>query len=405
MIAYISPLVPKRTGIALYSQHLINALQTALADKNDRMAVFDDDVSETNRYQSDYQAQEILPLLFEQTRREKYRQFIYHFGNNPSFHLSMLQLLQIQKGIVVLHDTVLYYLIAGQGTGGIWQALTRQSTDNAFAAIDEIVNESEAGDILRYASPAHYPMLHDVLEQATAVVVHSKMAQQQVIKAGFNGAIHQVPLIDYQQAMSADETRIENAMVIDLLKQKISHGTFIIGLFGFAGQTKRSHSIFQALSELPDKLKAKLKLLIIGNDLYQSEIDAMGLSDIVVNIGYVSDTDYDQSMAICDLIINLRYPSMGETSAVQIQAMSAEKATIVSNYGWFSELADHAVHKISVAEQEVEELKQAIIKLADDESYRLSIAQQAKHYVTKYHSPAQVAQQWMDIICDRKGAL
>ncbi|HIG64226.1 MAG TPA: glycosyltransferase family 1 protein, partial [Methyloprofundus sp.] len=235
--------------------------------------------------------------------------------------------------------------------------------------------------------------------------VHSKMAQQQVIKAGFNGAIHQVPLIDYQQAMSADETRIENAMVIDLLKQKTSHGTFIIGLFGFAGQTKRSHSIFQALSELPDKLKAKLKLLIIGNDLYQSEIEAMGLSDLVVNTGYVSDTDYDQSMAICDLIINLRYPSMGETSAVQIQAMSAEKATIVSNYGWFSELADHAVHKISVAEQEVEELKQAIIKLADDESYRLSIAQQAKHYVTKYHSPAQVAQQWMDIICDRKGAL
>jgi len=224
------------------------------------------------------------------------------------------------------------------------------------------------------------------------------MAKEQVLKAGYTGPIQQVPLIDYQQAVAVDATLIENTTVIELVKQKESQGTFVIGLFGFSGETKRSHSIFIALSGLAEVLKSRVKLLIIGNDHYQADIKATGIADLVVNSGYVNDADYDQSMALCDLIINLRYPSMGETSAVQIQAMSAEKPSIVSNYGWFSELADDTVHKITADEQEIEELQQAITRMMCDEPYRLSIAQAAKRYVKKHHSPVQVARQWMDII-------
>ena len=112
MIAYISPLIPKKTGIALYSHYLIKALQTKLALTNESIDIYDDDIVATNLAQSCYLAQEILPLIFEKHRRQKYRQFIYHFGNNPFFHLPMLRLLKQQKGIVVLHDTVLFYLIA-----------------------------------------------------------------------------------------------------------------------------------------------------------------------------------------------------------------------------------------------------------------------------------------------------
>jgi len=399
MIAYISPLIPKRTGIALYSHHLIQALQQALAEVGDSLVVFDDDVVETNLYQSDYKAKEILPLIFEKKQREKYSQFIYHFGNNPFFHLPMLHLLQRQKGIVVLHDSVLYYLIAGQESGGLWKALTRQSsTRNNIDLVNNIIDDSPEKDILRYSSPANYAFLQEVLLQATAVVVHSKMAKDYVVNANFNGPIYQVPLIDYQQPTAINDSIIENNLILNLVKQKSDANVFIIGVFGFAGETKRGHSIFQALSELSTDVKARLKLMIIGNDHYQTEINAMGLSDIVVNVGYVNESDYDCGMAICDLIINLRYPSMGETSAVQIQAMSAEKATIVSNNGWFGELHNNTVHKISVGGQEVEELKQAIVKIMDDDNYRLSVAHKAKEYIEKEHSPDQVAKKWMDVI-------
>lgn len=399
MIAYISPLIPKRTGIALYSHHLIQALQLALAEIGDSLVVFDDDIVETNRYQSDYTAKEILPLIFEKKRREKYSQFIYHFGNNPFFHLPMLHLLQRQKGIVVLHDTVLYYLIAGQEAGGLWRALNRQSsTRDNRGLVNKILDDSPEKDVLRYPAPANYAFLEEVLVHATAVVVHSKMAQDYVINAHFNGPIYHVPLIDYQQSAAVDESIIENNLILNLVKQKNDKAIFIIGLFGFAGETKRGRSLFQALSELSSDVQAQLKLIIIGNDHYKTDINAMGLSDVIENVGYVSESDYDCSMAICDLIINLRYPSMGETSAVQIQAMSAAKATIVSNNGWFSELDDNTVHKIAVGGQEVDELKQAIVKMMGNDDYRLSIAHKAKEYIEREHSVDKVANKWLDII-------
>jgi glycosyltransferase involved in cell wall biosynthesis len=398
MIAYISPLVPKKTGIALYSHHLIRALQPVLADKNIALDVFDDDVLETNAHQSDYVAQELLPLLFEKGRREKYQQFIYHLGNNPSFHLSILRLLRQQPGIVVLHDTVLYFLIAGEGLGGLWKALDNQDIDVTLDCIDHILANCPDGNILRYSSPEKHPFLQNILAHASSVVVHSKMAKSLVFDAGYKGAIVQVPLIDYQQATTFDAQFIENKAVLNLLNQKSSHHLFIIGLFGFSGETKRSRSIFQAMSELDDKIKSRLRLMIVGNDLYQKDISALGLSELVMNTGYVSDGDYDQCMALCDLVINLRFPSMGETSAVQIQAMSAKKATIVSDYGWFSELPSSAVYKIPVGNTEVTALKVAIITLIDNSEYRLSIAHEAKQYVNQYHSVDTVAEQWLDIL-------
>ncbi len=405
MIAFISPLLPKRTGIALYSHHLINALQSALAERHDELVVFDDDVSDTNAYQTDYRAHEILSLIFESSRRKKYSQYIYNFGNNPYYHLPMLQLLREQPGIVVLHDTVLYYLIAGQGLGGLWQALAQESTSPTIRTLNEIRDDNVEHDILRYSSPAKHPLLREVLSSTNSIVVHSNMAKQQVLRAGFSGTIHQVALIDYQQTPTVDAALIGNSAIIDLLKEKEHLGTFVIGMFGFGGETKRSQSIFKALSSLTYELKSRIKLLIIGNDHYQADINQIGISDLVLNIGYVSDSDYDQSMALCDLIINLRYPSMGETSAVQIQAMSAQKASIVSDYGWFGELSNDVAHKITVGEQEVDELRQAITRMVRDEKYRFSLARAAKDYVNKHHSPTHVARQWMGIIAESSTSL
>ena len=399
MIAYFSPLVPKRTGIALYSHHLIQALQIALEKSGDSLVVFDDDVSETNAYQSDYKAKEILPLIFEKKKREKYSQYIYHIGNNPLYHLPMLDLLQRQKGIVVLHDTVLYYLIAAQGPGRLWKALTRQSPNlNNLERVNTIINDSPENDIRHYSSPHNYALLKEVLLHATAIVVHSQMAKDHVINANFDGPIHQVPLIDYHQSQTNSTSTIENNLLLELVKKKSDTNLFVIGLFGFAGSTKRSYSIFQALSRLSADTRDRLKLIIIGNDQYQSEIDSMALSDVIINVGYVNESDYNSGIGICDLIINLRYPSMGETSAVQIQAMSAEKATIVTDNGWFSELDDDSVYKISANDQEVTEIKKAIIKMMSDESYRIAIAHKAKQYVTKYHCPKRVSQLWLELI-------
>lgn len=398
MIAYISPLPPKRTGIARYSHHLIKVLQEALAGSGTELAIFDDTVNACNDWQNDYRAEELFSLLFEASRRRQYTSFIYNFGNSPDFHFTLLQLLREQPGIVVLHDTVLFYLTTGRGAGELWRSLSRQSHKNEVATMAAIRKAAPGHDVAQYPHPEHYPGIDEILAQATAVVVHSQLAEKRVREAGYSRAIYQVPLIDYCQPSTFVIERVENQAIKNIYTQQRDEKTFVIGVFGFAGQTKRRQSILQALTELPKDVQARIKLLIIGVDIYQENVVDLGLSELVVSTGYINDVDYDQAMALCDIIINLRYPSMGETSAVQIQAMSAKKPTIVSNHAWFSELPDNSVHKIGVGEAEVEGLKHAISTLLNDRDYRRQLGQAAQDHVREAHSPSRVAQQWLDII-------
>lgn len=398
MIAYISPLLPKKTGIARYSHHLIKALQVALAGSGTELAIFDDDVDACNNWQNDYRAEELFSLVFEANRRRQYKQFVYHFGNSPDFHFTLLQLLREQAGIVVLHDTVLFYLTTGRGAGELWRSLTRQSHKDEVATMAAIREASPQHDVAQYPHPEHYPGIDEILAQATAVVVHSQLAKTRVREAGYTRPIYQVPLIDYRQPSTFDIEQVENEAIKKIYVRQRDEQIFIIGVFGFAGQTKRRQSILQALEELPKDVQARVQLLIIGVDIYQNNVVELGLSELVVSTGYINDVDYDQAMALCDIIINLRYPSMGETSAVQIQAMSAKKPTIVSNHAWFSELPDNSVHKIAVGDAEVEGLKHAISTLLNNESYRQQLAQAAQDHVREAHSPPRVAQQWLDIL-------
>ena len=62
-------------------------------------------------------------------------------------------------------------------------------------------------------------------------------------------------------------------------------------------------------------------------------------------------------MAACDVLVNLRYPTMGETSGSVIRALSLGKPLVVSDVGWFRELPDDVVLKVPVDEYEVDDAR------------------------------------------------
>ena len=70
-------------------------------------------------------------------------------------------------------------------------------------------------------------------------------------------------------------------------------------------------------------------------------------------------------MAACDVLVNLRSPTMGETSGAVIRGLALGKPMLVSDVGWFSELPDEAVLKIPVDEYEVQTIAAALELAAD----------------------------------------
>ena len=113
-----------------------------------------------------------------------------------------------------------------------------------------------------------------------------------------------------------------------------------------------------------------------------------GLTDGVTRLDYVPEEGLWALMAACDVLVNLRYPTMGETSGSAIRALSLGKPLVVSDVGWFHELPDDVALKVPVDELEVEVLA-AALQVALDHGAQLGGA--AREYAARELDVARVA--------------
>jgi glycosyltransferase involved in cell wall biosynthesis len=123
-----------------------------------------------------------------------------------------------------------------------------------------------------------------------------------------------------------------------------------------------------------------------------------GLSDSVIQTGFVSHSRAQQYLDISDFCINLRYPTAGETSRSVLQLMASRKPVIVSNVGWFAELPDNACLKVDVDRFEEEMLLEYMIALSSDSKFRNAIGLNAYDYIVRHHDPRQIARDYYSFI-------
>ena len=100
-------------------------------------------------------------------------------------------------------------------------------------------------------------------------------------------------------------------------------------------------------------------------------------------------------MAACDVLVNLRYPTMGETSGSVIRALSLGKPLVVSDIGWFAELPDDVVLKVPADEFEVATLQAALAFAAEHAG---TLGRAAKAYVEREHALPRVADSYAEAI-------
>jgi ADP-heptose:LPS heptosyltransferase/glycosyltransferase involved in cell wall biosynthesis len=391
-LAYFSPMPPARSGIATYSHNLVNALAGRC-----EVSVF---VSGDCNWEApsgccviNYAAD---PMRLKSL--EGYDQIVYHLGNNPWFHLNMYRAFLHWPGFVVLHDFVLYYLMAGFGLGGIAKAIFENYGPERAAEAWKLSRSCPDSNILRYRDPARFPCLRGVLEQARGVIVHNRTAAERLSAAGYNTGVHVIPLLHYgnQDPDSIDVREIRR------LREDIGvrEDEILLGIFGFIGPTKRIEQILRAVRLLLDATPTlRLKILIVGEgEKIQRDIEACRLRERVISLGFVSDEGFAARLASVDIFLNLRYPSMGETSASLIQAMAFGKPSIVTNHGAFSELPDDAVIKVGYGAEEIVEIAKAIEALIRDSKKRESLGASARSYVLRNCGEEAVAESYVRIL-------
>jgi glycosyltransferase involved in cell wall biosynthesis len=351
-VAYYSPLPPSRSGIADYSALLLPAL-------GERADV----------------------LVAEQGRRAPAADVaLYHIGNDPDAHGWILDALHEQPGVVVLHEYVLHHLIAGTTIG----------RGNGRAYLDAMERElGVAGRLLGLGvldnllpllwetQPERFPLSGVVLDRATGLIVHSRYVAERARAAGYDGPLWIVPHPAWPMHDVAPATDVS--------------GDPLIGCFGFLNMNKRIPELLEAFASFR-RTHPGARLLLVGAagerfDV-QRRLERLGLTEGVERLDYVPEERMWSLMAACDALVNLRYPTMGETSGSVIRALSLGKPLIVSDVGWFAELPDGTVLRVPVDDYEVRTLE-AALEVATQHAAALGTA--ARAYVEREHALPKVA--------------
>jgi glycosyltransferase involved in cell wall biosynthesis len=246
--------------------------------------------------------------------------------------------------------------------------------------------------VLRYRQPERYPFLRRVLSRAAGIIVHSETSARLIRAAGAARGVHVVPLLAYPAGPSEEDARLMVRRELGL-----ADDTILLGCFGFIGATKRMGVVLEALSTL--RAKGDFRLLIVGEgEGLASDIARWGMGDRVIELGFVTEDRFGWLLQGVDILVNLRYPSMGETSATLIQAMAAGRPAVVSDHAWFAELPDDAVCKIGIGRDEADQLVAALDRLGHDRALAFTMAGRARRYVEAQCAASAVASQYVNIV-------
>jgi glycosyltransferase involved in cell wall biosynthesis len=362
-VAYYSPLPPSRSGVADYSALLLPALERHV--------------------------HVVLARPSRLRRAPKADIALYHVGNDPEAHGWIVEALRRRPpdrpGVVVLHELVLHHLVAG----------TTLARGDAAAYLDALEREHGLpGRLLGYAvldnripplwetRPEDFPLAGTVLDAATTLVVHSRYVEAAAREHGFAGPIFRVPHPGWP-VPPVEPVRID--------------GSPLIGCFGNLNPSKRIPQLLSAFARLRER-RPDARLLLVGAPAPRFDLDAIvARSDLgtgVMREAYVDERRLWSRMAGCDICVNLREPTMGETSGTALRALSLGKPLVVSDVGWFGELPDTVAVKVPVDEQETTKLAAALELLADDSALRASMGSAARRLAQTEHALDRVAEEY-----------
>ncbi len=109
--------------------------------------------------------------------------------------------------------------------------------------------------------------------------------------------------------------------------------------------------------------------------------------------GRVSLETLHDAMAACDVAVNLRHPTGGESSATLVRLLALGKAVVVTDAGSFAELPAGCVAPVAVDALEQEQLLELFRRLLGEPALRSALGENAARFAARHHRPEVAARQ------------
>ena len=305
---------PNPSGIADYSEALVRELQ-----KLHEVVVFSAEAP-------------FDPAAFDSV--------VYHLGNNPHHDFVYRTALQ-HPGVIVLHESNLHHLITHLTISkGDWDSYVAEAEYNGGEPAR--LRAEQARTLTVGPDYEGVNMTRRLLETAKSVIVHSRFMEQEVRSANFTGPLAVIPHGAWVEPVDGAPYRAKLGLAPEVP---------LFGAFGYLKPYKRIaeslRSFRRLLKEVPEA-----KMILVGEPHpefpVQRLVATLGLERSVRVIGFTPLSDFAGYMAACDVVLNLRYPTVGESSGSLLRALGSGRAVLVSDIGSFSEFPDDVCLKVPV---------------------------------------------------------
>ena len=366
-VAFFSPLPPARTGTADYGAALIAELSSLV-----RLTVFDKPPRRFN------------PQTFDAV--------VYQIANNP-YHADIYRLALEHPGVAVLHEVNLHHLIQSMTAQGASRVdYLREVVYEVFGREPEEVLPDDAASIP--AQPATFTIIRRLLDRSTACIVHSVYAERELRLKGFRRPLAVIPHGAVARHVDGSATR---------RKLGVPENVPLLGMFGYQRPDKQPDLCLRIFRDLL-RMFPEARFLIAGQPHPGIRLHDMaaelGLNGRLLSVGFQSLTDFDACMAACDVILNVRHPTFGETSGTMMRAFGMGKTVVVSDNGGCSELPDDVCVKIPCDGYENRVLRETVRWLLEHPAENRAAGERARAWVAANCSWRRAANMYAAFLAD-----
>ncbi|WP_298636811.1 glycosyltransferase [uncultured Umboniibacter sp.] len=385
------PLPPKPNGIAdyFYEQipYLAAATELRIVVPNDQ-----DEVAPTPDGVSVYRLAEYLHT------RDDFEGFrhLYHVGNNGDA-VYLLPVLLSTPGTVVIHDLNLHHLMdlttLAQGRHDSYS----MALHHDYGVLGQRLGEGTTKRGFKGTFSTSQLLLNaSVIDNADRVIVHSNYAARIV-----SARQREVTVIPHHLAPEIDQYDIANKLSyrdeLGLPRNKA-----IFTSMGFIAKAKQIRAVLEAVKTLKDQGEAVLYVLAGQCKPHEydvfADIKALGLENDVLVTGFLTETEFYQYLGASDFIVNLRYPSGGESSGTLTRALGMGLACVVINTGPFAEIPESCAIKLNYHEEFHEQLASALQRLIQMPDEALKVGQAAQDWVNESHRITDTVKSYLSVV-------
>ena len=372
-VAYFTLLPPQVSGIADYNESLVRELA-----KHVRLELFLDDIVPAHpeiRENLVWHSSRDFPLL---QRDQPYDLIVYHIGNNVQ-HGRQYRMATTFPGIVMLHDYCLR-LFAPLCNQRFSFLETHDDIERYYGLSFPLGMPAE--QIFFQLSLLEHPLNERLIEHSLGLTVHSQWSRTRIHRRFADKPVEVVPF-----GIDPDPRRHIRPGAEIRQRYRLSPDAFVVTSAGNLTPMKRLTTILQAFAEVVDHVpEAVLCLVGQATDpqyflrLHQL-VAELGLAGLVRFLGYVEMEELYDILDMSDVCLNLRYPTLGETSAVLLRMMQLGKPIIVSGIAQFLEFPDTICWKAEVEDAEQMQLVRYLRVLARSPEVRATLGENARRYV------------------------